>query len=188
MSKTSTARARVVGDAAWWVFIVASLIAGGVQWLHPDGKRYEPFDPSSIGESTRTTSWGSYSGYSYSYSGSNSNGDYAGWDPGPNGVVISKAYIGSNTTDWWSDPGFYSLAAFVIVVAAAAWEALAYRDVIAAALTICVPFAALAVLGLTTPGVIGGDMDPGPAATLILAVIAVGMRGWWARTLPAQRT
>lgn len=176
------ARARVVGDAAWWLFIVASLIAGGVRWLHGSGERYEPFIPPSTGESTQATYWGSYSDYSHS----NTYADYWGVDPGLDAVGISTVYTSPDTIDWWTDPGFYSLAAFILVVAAAVWEAAAYRDVITAALTITVPFAALAVLGLTTPGVIG-DIDPGPAATLVLALIAVGLRAWWARTLPQRR-
>lgn len=152
-------RLRTVGDAAWWVFIVASLIAGGVTWLA--GERYVPFVPPSMGADE------------VAYSGSYSRLD---------GVMMTKAYVADETTNWWLEPAFYSVAAFVVVVAAALWEACTQRDVIAAAATVTVPFAALAVLGLATPGVIVDD-DLSPIATLALVVVAVGLRGWWKRTV-----
>ncbi|ORM36115.1 hypothetical protein [Williamsia sp. 1135] len=88
------------------------------------------------------------------------------------------------TSNWWLEPAFYSLAAFVVVVAAALWEACTQRDVVTAAATVTVPFAALAVLGVATPGVILDD-SLSPVVTLALVVLAVGLRGWWKRTVPS---
>lgn len=160
---TEPGHARTVGDAAWWVFIVASLIAGGVTWLA--GERYVQFVPPSA----------VMSGSDMAYSGS-----YSSFV----GVAITEASTGDGTTSWWLNPAFYSLAAFVVVVAASLWEACTYRDVVTAAATVTVPFAALVVLGLATPGVIV-DQDLTPVATLALAIVAVGIRGLWKRTLPS---
>lgn len=151
--------ARPIGNAAWWVFIVASLIAGGVTWLHGSSDHYQ------------TASFTDPSAVTY-------HGAYTPLD----GVTMSKAYS-STTTSWFESPSFYSLAAFAVVVAAALWEAIAGRDLMPGILTVTVPFAALAVMGLATPGVFGNlDLDPFPAMLLVLA--AVGLRAYWSRTLP----
>ncbi|WP_143695325.1 hypothetical protein [Williamsia sp. 1135] len=70
-------RLRTLGDAAWWVFIVASLIAGGVTWLA--GERYVPFVPPSIGAGTDVAYSGSYSRF--------------------DGVVMADVYSSSETTN-----------------------------------------------------------------------------------------
>ena len=91
--------ARTTGHAAWWVFMVATLFAGGITWTGVS--RYGNYRATSF---TKEYGWTAYTGLTDS----------------PVGI----ANFASSSYDPWSDPELWSAIAFGAVLIAAVVEAI----------------------------------------------------------------
>lgn len=149
--RTFTA-ARNTGHIAWWVFVVATLFAGGVTWLGLGEEA--PF-------STRTTGWTSYTPLT----------DYP--------VSIANL-AGPAPYEWWTEPEVFAALAFAVVVLAAAVEAIAVRQLVPGVVTIAAPLVALVILIFVTPTVFT-SFELTKIPTMALVLLAVAVREVWAR-------
>lgn len=117
---------RILGHGGWWVFVVASLFAGGITWWSAHPSIAASFGPDCGWTMFAPVTRVGGAGYV----------DVA-WRP---------AY-----TQWWQDPGVYALIAFFIVVMTALSDACASRQIITGVVTVLVPFAALGLFVVATP-------------------------------------
>lgn len=154
--------ARITGHAAWWVFVVATLFAGGITWLGNDHEYQHP--PFLL----RSDEWMVYSTVPDS---STATTDYVD-------VAVALPY------EWWKDGELLSAAMFVVVMIAAVIEAASARQLWRGLITIAAPCVALGLLVIATPDTAAeSDMT----AALVLVLVAVTVREVWARCF-APRT
>ena len=146
--------ARVVGHAAWWVFVVAVLLAGGVTWW----SSYSMVDASFWG----STGWTAYTPLRTT----DEIGAGVRWSAG--------------TEHWWQDVGVYALIAFVVVIVAGVIDAVAGRRIAPGLVTVLVPFISLGFFVLATPGTFDGFTF---RAVLMMLIVLVGVaiREVWMR-------
>jgi hypothetical protein len=145
--------ARITGHVMWWVFAVAALFAGGITWW----MEYRAIDASFV--SGGPDGWTVYT---------------------PMTGTGFVDLIGSSAPEWWQGPAVYAFAAFVLVVVAATVDAFAARHFIAGIVTVVVPFLALALFVLATPGAIDGIFLH-PTVSLVLVLVGVAVREVWMR-------
>ena len=151
------ALARIAGHAAWWVFVVGTLVAGGITWLGIDQDYYRPFIPSS-------DEWTAYTPLS------DETFEGAGY------IDVDVLY----SYDRWTHGEMLSASAFVVVLIAAVVEAISARRLWSGVVTVLAPCAGLGLLVIATPGTIDDSgLELGTAVFLILAAVAV--REVWAR-------
>jgi hypothetical protein len=150
--------ARASGHVAWWIFVVATLFAGGVTWL-----RERVFVGGvSYG---RVDRWLSHSSYVPEYDGATS-------------FVATR---NGSMSDWFGDPASYSMVAFIVVAATALVEALVVRRLVPGLVTVAVPFVALVMIASVTPfGFWNLELRPVLAMAVVLAAVAV--REMWVHT------
>jgi hypothetical protein len=154
--------ARITGHTAWWVFVVATLFAGGITWL---GSDHEYQHPAFL---LRSDGWMVYSTVPDS---SSVTADYVD-------VAVALPY------EWWKDGELLSAAMFVVVMIAAVVEATAARRLWQGLITVAAPCIALGLLVTATPDT-AAESDMTVALVLVLAAVTV--REIWARGL-APRT
>ncbi|PZU02159.1 MAG: hypothetical protein DI630_09245 [Gordonia sp. (in: high G+C Gram-positive bacteria)] len=154
--------ARIIGHAAWWVFVVATLFAGGITWLGNDHDYQHP--PFLL----RSDGWMVYSTVPDS---SSATADYVD-------VAVALPY------EWWRDGELLSAAMFVVVMIAAVVEATAARRLWRGLITVGAPCVALGLLVIATPDT---DAESDMTAALVLVLVAVTVREVWARCF-APRT
>ena len=151
------ALARITGHAAWWVFVVTTLFAGGITWLGLDQDYYQPFIPPSDG-------WTAYTPLS------DETFEGAGY------IDVDVLY----SYDRWTHGEMLSASAFVVVLVAAVVEAVSAGRLRQGVVTVLAPCAALGLLVIATPGTIDDSgLGLGAAVSLILAAVAI--REVWAR-------
>lgn len=150
--------ARITGHAAWWVFMVATLFAGGITWTGIDRSFFE------AGFEAR-------SGVTYT-------GDYVYSD----GDVLSYQFgdLASTSYDRWTELELWSLVAFVVVLIAAVVEAISARRLLPGVVTVAAPCVAFGLLLLATPGVLD-IVEFDTTLTMSVVLIAVAAREVWAR-------
>ena len=150
--------ARTTGHAAWWVFMVATLFAGGITWTGIDRSYFE------AGFEAR--------------SGATYTGDYVYSD----GDVLSYHFgeVASTSFDRWTELELWSLVAFVVVLIAAVVEAVAARRLLPGVVTVAAPCVAFGLLLLATPGVLD-TVEFDTTLTMSVVLIAVAVREAWAR-------
>ena len=154
--------ARITGHAAWWVFVVATLFAGGITWLGNDhGYQHPPF-------LLRSDGWMVYSTVPDS---SSATTDYVD-------VAVTLPY------EWWRDGELLSAAMFVVVMIAAVVEAASARRLWRGLITVGAPCVALGLLVIATPDT---DAESDMTAALVLVLVAVTVREVCARCV-APRT
>ena len=154
--------ARLAGHAAWWVFVVATLFAGGITWLGNDHEYQHP--PFLL----RSDEWMVYSTVPES---SQATAEYVD-------VAVALPY------EWWRDGELLSAAMFVLVMIAAVVEAAAARRLWRGLITVGAPCVALGLLVIATPDT---DVESDMTAALVLVLVAVAVREVWARCF-APRT
>jgi hypothetical protein len=148
--------ARITGHAAWWVFVVAAIFAGGITWFGSDPQYQHP--PFLL----RSDGWMVYSTLPDS---SSATADYVD-------VAVALPY------EWWRDGELLSAATFVVVMIAAVVEATAARRLWQGLVTVAAPCIALGLLVIATPATAAeSDMT----AALVLVLAAVTVREVWAR-------
>ena len=148
--------ARTTGHAAWWVFMVATLFAGGIAWTGVS--RYGNY----IGATSFTKEYGWTA--------------YTGLTDSPVGI----ANFASSSYDPWSDPELWSAIAFGAVLIAAVIEAISTRKVLPGIATVAAPCVAFGLLLLATPGVLD-SVQLGTMTTICVVLTAVAVREIWAR-------
>lgn len=144
--------AQITGHVAWWIFIVATLFAGGITWLGQGGEGMF---------SRRTFGWTAYT-------------------PLTDTTVGIANFTAPTPYEWWTEPEVFSAIAFAVVLIAAAAEAVAVGRVVAGVATVIAPVVALGILLVTTPGVIDG-WQLGTMTTMGAVLLAVAVREIWAR-------
>jgi hypothetical protein len=144
--------ARITGHIAWWIFIVATLFAGGITWLGLDDEGV--FSGPSTG-------WTAYT-------------------PLTDATVGIANFTGPAPYEWWTEPEVFSAVAFAIVIIAAVTEAVAVRRVVPAIVTVVAPVVALGILIVVTPGVVD-SWQLGTMTTMGAVLLAVAVREFWAR-------
>lgn len=147
-------RAGLIGDASWWLFVVASLITGGVDWWNQDRVR-----------------GASFSSEIYLYC--------SGGGDGQRSTCVTGT-SGSATEDWFTDTSFYSLAAFIIVVTAALVQAVAVGRLLPGIANVAIPFVGFTLFLAATFGAFFGNWMR-PIAALALVFAAVVIRETWAQ-------
>lgn len=148
--------ARLAGHAAWWVFVVATLFAGGITWLGNDHEYQHP--PFLL----RSDEWMVYSTVPDSSTAATEFVD----------VAVALPY------EWWKDGELLSAAMFVVVMIAAVVEATAARRLWRGLITVGAPCIALGLLVIATPD---ADAESDMTAALVLVLVAVAVREVWAR-------
>jgi hypothetical protein len=150
--------ARTTGHAAWWVFMVATLFAGGITWAGID----QSFFDTEFSARSGTADTG---GYVYS-----------------DGDVLSYQFgdLASTSYDRWTELELWSLVAFVVVLVAAVVEAIAARQMLPGVVTVAAPCVAFGLLLLGTPGVLD-TVEFDTTLTMSVVLIAVAAREVWAR-------
>ncbi|MCK0517092.1 hypothetical protein [Williamsia sp. DF01-3] len=154
--------ARTTGHAAWWIFMVATLFAGGITWTGID----RSFFDTEFSARSGTTNTGDLTLYS-AYSDEDVFSDYYG-------------DLASTSLDRWTELELWSMAAFVVVLLAAVVEAISARQVLPGVVTVAVPCAAFGLLLLATPGVLD-TVEFNTTLTVSVVLIAVAAREVWAR-------
>lgn len=151
------ALARITGHAAWWVFVVGTLVAGGITWLGIDQDYYRPFIPSS-------DEWTAYTPLT--------DETFVGAEA----IDVAMLY----SYDRWTHGEMLSALAFVVVLIAAVVEAVSAGRLRQGVVTVLAPCAALGLLVIATPGTIDDSgLELGAAVSLTLAAVAI--REVWAR-------
>ncbi|MDL9948724.1 hypothetical protein QSJ19_24685 [Gordonia sp. ABSL11-1] len=150
--------AGLVGDLAWWLFVVSSLIAGGVNWWSP---RY----PGSV-------------------SFSDSIRVYC-MDTSPLGSENAESRCLFNTSGFGADNLFADLAlcsivGIVVAVLAAAVQSWATGLLVPGVLNVAVPLIGYVLFLAATPGGFGGQWMR-PVVALVIIFVAVVLREMWAR-------
>jgi hypothetical protein len=148
--------ARSVGHGAWWIFVVATLFAGGITWTGVS--RYGNY----IGATSFTEEYGWTA--------------YTGLTDSPVGI----ANFAGSSYDPWSDPELWSAIAFGAVLVAAVVEAISARDVVPGIVTVAAPCVGLGLLLVVTPGVLD-SVQLGTMTTIGVVLVAVAVREVWAR-------
>ncbi|MGW6035365.1 hypothetical protein ACWFOS_17075 [Gordonia terrae] len=146
--------ARVTGHVMWWIFVVSALFAGGISWW----REYSAVDASFVSGLYGFTIYTPTTGAGY--------------------IDLAS----SPSPQWWQDPAVYALTAFVLLVVAAVVDAIATRQVLSGIVTVLVPFVALALFALATPGAINGVFLHS-AVALLLVLVGVAVREVWMRAL-----
>ncbi|MYR08552.1 hypothetical protein GTV32_20565 [Gordonia sp. SID5947] len=155
MTRSTVLRsARITGHVGWWVFVVATLFAGGITWWESNSRIAASF--AHDGEWTAYTPLTSI-------------------DAQVVGIAWQPMY-----THWWQDPSWYALAAFVVVVIAALVDAATARRLVPGVITVAVPFVALGLFYLATPGTIDG-VELRTVLSMLLVLVGVGIREVWMR-------
>ncbi|WP_156045345.1 MULTISPECIES: hypothetical protein [Actinomycetes] len=154
--------ARTAGHAAWWVFIVATLFAGGITWTGIDRRFFDTefcarSGPTNTGDLTLSSA----------YSDEDVFSDYYG-------------DLASTSFDRWTELELWSLVAFVVVLVAAVVEAIAARQMLPGVVTVAAPCVAFGLLLLATPGVLD-TVEFDTTLTMSVVLIAVAAREVWAR-------
>lgn len=159
MSRSRVERfARVGGHISWWVFVVATLFAGGINWWDRHSTIAASF-ADDVGWTMYTPLTGS--GYVD-----------VQWEP---------------TYDhWWQSPGIYGFIAFVVVVIAAVIDACVGGRILPGIITAVVPFAALGLFVLATPDAIEG-VEPDTIVSMLMVMVAIALREVWMRAGPPAR-
>ena len=152
--------ARITGHTAWWIFVVATLFAGGITWTGVS--RYGNYKATSF---TKEYGWTAYTGLT----------------DAPVGIAN---FVGSSY-DPWSDPELWSAIVFGVVLVAAVVEAISAREVLPGIVTVAAPCVAFGLLLLATPGVLDG-IQLGTTTTIGVVLVAVAVREVWARRLAPQ--
>ena len=148
--------ARITGHAAWWIFVVATLFAGGITWTGVS--RYGNY----IGATSLTKEYGWTA--------------YTGLTDSPVGI----ADFAGSSYDPWRDFELWSAIAFGAVLIAAVVEAISARQLLPGLVTVAAPCVAFGLLLLVTPGVLDTvGFDTMVAMAVVL--IAVAVREIWAR-------
>ncbi|MCK0515635.1 hypothetical protein [Williamsia sp. DF01-3] len=150
--------ARITGHAAWWVFMVATMFAGGITWTGVS--RYGNY----IGATSFTKEYGWTA--------------YTGLTDSPVGI----ANFASSSYDPWTDPELWSAIAFGAVLIAAVVEAISARKVLPGIVTVAAPCVAFGLLLLATPGVLD-TVEFDTILTMGVVLIAIAVREIWARRL-----
>ncbi|ORM38306.1 hypothetical protein BFL43_00170 [Williamsia sp. 1135] len=149
--------ARVSGHISWWVFVVATLFAGGINW------------------------WGRQSTFAASFA------DDVGWTIYAPVRTTGSGYIDvqwEQTYDrWWQSPGVYGVIAFVIVVITAVTTAFIGGRIASGIGTVLVPFAALGLFVLATPDAVEG-VELSTILSMLLVLVAIAIREVWMRAGP----
>jgi|GEM_PF-5836629 len=148
--------ARVTGHGAWWIFVVATLFAGGITWT----------GVSRYGNYIGATSFAKEYGWTA----------FTGLTDSPVGI----ADLAGSSYDPWSNPELWSAIAFGAVLIAAVVEAISAREVLHGIVTVAAPCVAFGLLLLVTPGVLdtfGFDT----MVTMSVVLLAVAVREVWAR-------
>lgn len=145
--------AAIVNDASWWLFVVASLIAGGVDWWKANR--------SAV----------SFSSDIYLYCAG--IGEESKCEVGTSG---------SGPEQWFTDTAFYSLAAFVVLVIAATAEAFAVGQFMPGIVTVVVPPIGFVLFLAATPDGIA-SYDGRPVVAMLFVFLAIALRETWARRL-----
>jgi hypothetical protein len=144
--------AHVTGHVAWWIFVVATLFAGGITWTGVG--RYVPYIPLPRG---------------------------SGWIDIPlTDSPVYIANFASSSNEQSTDLRWWSLAAFIVVLIAAVVEAISARRMAAGVVTVVTPCVALGLMLLATPGVLE-SVHFGTLQTLAVVLVAVAVREVWAR-------
>lgn len=145
----------------WWVFVVSALFAGGITW------------------------WGTYSTLGAAFA--EGPVGWTAYTPTTGAVYFDLIGGSPGIHQWWQNPGFYALVAFVLVIVAAVVDAIAARRLIAGIVTMLVPFAAFGLFVVATPGTIEGvELRSIIAMALILAGVAI-REIWMRAVLPTVR-
>ena len=143
--------------------MVATLFAGGITWMSSD--RYVV--DGAFSARSGTTYTGAYTPYS-------------------DDDVFSDFYaFGSSSSDTWTELELLSVVAFVLVLIAAAIEAISVRQVPPGIVTVAAPCAAFGLLLLATPGVLD-SVQLGTMTTIGVVLVAVAVREVWARRFAPQ--
>jgi hypothetical protein len=151
--------ARITGHVAWWIFVVATLFAGGITWTGVSNRLNSSFVDASF--TARSFGWTAYTPLTDS----------------PVGIANFSA---SPPYDRWTDPEFWSMVAFTVVLIAAVIEAISARHALPGMATVAAPCVALGLLLLATPGILDSvELDTMSAMGVVLVAIAV--REVWAR-------
>ena len=148
--------ARIVGHSAWWIFVVATLFAGGITWTGVS--RYGHY----IGATSFTKEYGWTA--------------YTGLTDAP----VAIANFAGSSYDPWSDPELLSAIAFGAVLIAAVVEAIAVRRLAPGIVTVAAPCVAFGLLLLATPGVLE-SVGLDTLTIMAIVLIAVAVREVWAR-------
>ena len=162
--------ARNTGHTAWWVFVVATLFAGGITWT----------SVSTYGNYIGVTSFTQQTGWTAYTPMTDSSIDFVDFD--------------SSSYDPWTELELLSAAAFFVVLVAAVVEALSARQMVPGIVTVAAPCVAFGMLLLATPGGVG-TVEFDATVTVAVVLIAVAVREVWARrfapnpsTLPPTAT
>ena len=151
--------ARATGHIAWWIFVVTTLFAGGISWAGVGNRLDDGFLDASF--TARSSGWTAYTPLTDT----------------PVGIANFSA---SPPYDRWTDPEFWSIVAFSVVLIAAVIEAISVRRTLPGVVTIAAPCVALGLLLLATPGTLDRvEFDTMTAMAVVLVAIAV--REVWAR-------
>ena len=153
--------ARITGHSAWWVFMVATLFAGGITWT----------GVSRYGNYIGATSFPKEYGWTA----------YTGLTDSPVGI----ANFAGSSYNPWSDPELWSAIAFGAVLIAAVVEAVSAREVLPGIVTVAAPCVAFGLLLLVTPGVLD-RVQLGTMTIIGVVLVAVAVREVWARRFAPQ--
>ena len=153
--------ARITGHSAWWIFMVATLYAGGITWTGVS--RYGSY----IGATsfTKEYGWTAYTGLT--------------------DLPVGIADFAGSSYDPWTDPELWSAIAFGAVLIAAVVEAVSAREVLPGIVTVAAPCVAFGLLLLATPGVLD-SVQLGTMTTIGVVLVAVAVREVWARRFAPQ--
>ncbi|HEY9312398.1 hypothetical protein [Williamsia sp.] len=151
--------ARITGHIAWWIFVVTTLFAGGITWTDAHNRFGDSYIDASF--TAGSSGWIAYTPLTDS----------------PIGIAN---FTGSPPYDRWTDPAFWSLLAFAVVLIAAVIEAISARRLLPGIVTVAAPCVALGLLVLATPGTLDSvALDTMAAMSAVL--VAVAIREVWAR-------
>ena len=153
---------RITGHVAWWVFVVATIFAGGITWLGNDHEYQHP--PFLL----RSDEWMVYSTVPES---SQATAEYVD-------VAVALPY------EWWRDGESLSAAMFMVVMIAAVVEAASARRLWRGLITVGAPCVALGLLVIATPGT---DAESDMTTALVLVLVAVAVREVWARCFATRK-
>lgn len=150
--------ARNTGHVAWWIFVVATLFAGGVTWLGLQDDEWF---------SARSSGWMAYTPLT---------------DP----PVAIANFTGPQPYEWWTEPEVFAAIAFAVVVIAAVVEAVTIRRIGTGLMTIAAPLVALGILIVVTPRVFT-SFELATVPTMCVVLLAVAVREVWARRGSRER-
>jgi len=154
--------AKAIGHVSWWIFVVATLYAGGVYW------------------------WGSHRGIGAPVIRDGTWSVYIPFIPGAGyeDIPAGRSYAAwhATSTDNWDAPSTYAMIAFVVVVLAALVDAAILRRAIPGIVTVAVPFISLGFFVLATPDTFDGTQLKWQI-TMLITLAAIAIREIWTRAL-----